>query len=58
MLVRDDAFLEIMKTILLTSSLFPKYAHNCSLQESSISLLPSKINKMLVNENRKYFHKH
>ena len=46
MLARVDASLEIIKTILLAFSLFPKYAHNFSLQESIISLLASKVNNL------------
>lgn len=42
MLARDDVFLEIMKTIILVFSLFPKNAHSCSFQESIISLLVGK----------------
>jgi hypothetical protein len=53
MLFTDGAFLEIMKTIILTFSLFPKSQHNCSLQESHIFLLLSKINTIV----RKCFHK-
>jgi hypothetical protein len=51
MLAMDGA--EIMKTIILTFSLFQKNQHNCSLQEFYIFLLLSKINTIL----RKCFHK-
>jgi hypothetical protein len=37
MLARDDAFLEIMKIVLLTFSLFSEIQDNCSLQESFFS---------------------
>jgi hypothetical protein len=45
MLARDDAFLEIMKIVLLTFSLFSEIQDNCSLQESFFfSLQTSKTN--------------
>jgi len=38
-LFRGDAFMEIVKTILLTLSLFSLNAYNCSLQDSRVYYL-------------------
>lgn len=55
MLVRDDAFLEIILTILLNPWLFPKYAHNCSFIASPCQQV--KLTQILGNQNKKCFHK-
>jgi hypothetical protein len=42
-LLREDAFLAIMKTVLLKFSLFLKILDHCLLQEPLISMLASKL---------------
>jgi hypothetical protein len=54
-LTRDDAFLQIMKTILLHFIVSKTNAHNCSLQESIISLLARKINTTIKKWKYKMF---